>query len=307
MQKLAAVSVDLDEIDCYAAIHGLTPPPETHAIYDRAVPRLAELFDSMGIRATFFAIGKDLARTENGKTLRALHQSGHEIANHSMNHYYDLTRRSAVEMRDEVREGIDSIERAVGERPVGFRAPGYTINDVLVSVLGECGVSYDSSVFPCPAYWFAKTSAIGAISIRGRKSHSIVDDPRVLSAPADPYRMGEPYWRGGSGLVELPIGVTRNVTGRLPFIGTSVALAGETGAKWLARAIAGRPLVSLELHGIDLADSREDGLDWLAPHQPDLRKTAQQKRAALVSALQTLRDDGYEFVTCANAAQLIAP
>jgi len=85
-----------------------------------------------------------------------------------------------------------------------------------------------------------------------------------------------------------------------------VVLAGERGAAWLTRLAIGRPLICLELHGIDLADREEDGLDFLAPHQPDLRKSAREKQAALRSAIATLRKAGYRFVTMAQAADHFA-
>ena len=121
-------------------------------------------------------------------------------------------------MHREVASGIEAIYRAVGESPVGFRAPGYTVSDDLFGVLEDLGVLYDASVFPCPLYYGAKTSKIGMIRLRGRESRSIVDDPRVLSAPTVPYRVGTPYWRRGAGLLELPVQVTRGA--RLPFIGS---------------------------------------------------------------------------------------
>ncbi|UJR81995.1 polysaccharide deacetylase family protein [Sandaracinus amylolyticus] len=305
--KLAAISVDLDEIPCYAAIHGLdVPSGSEHAIYDRALPRLAALFARESVPATFFAIGRDLDREENRTRVRALAESGHEIANHSWRHFYDLTKRPRGEVLEEIAKGGEAIVRATGIAPVGFRAPGYTIDDDVFEVLEELGYTYDSSVFPCPAYYSAKTLAIGAIRARGRQSHSIVDDPRVLIAPADPYRRGHPYWTRGKGLLELPIGVTRDGTGRMPYIGTSVVLSGEAGARVLTEMIAGRPFVNLELHGIDLADADEDGLTWLKPHQPDVRRTARAKEAALESAIRTLRRHGYELVTIAEAARRFA-
>ncbi len=299
---LAALSVDLDEIGCYAAIYGLEPPtPDAaRAIYRFALPRLRRLFAELDVPATFFAIGADLDE-ENGAALRALIADGHEIANHSLSHLYDLTRRARDVVRREVAGGIEAIERATGARPVGFRAPGYTITDDVFEVLDDLGVEYDSSVFPCPPYYGLKAAAIRWIRLRGRRSHSVVDDPRVLAAPADPYRVGRPYWRRGRGIVELPIGVTRGA--RLPYIGTTVALAGSLGARLLTRAIAGRPLVSLELHGIDLADAERDGLGFLVPYQADLRRSAAQKEAALRSAIEELRRTGHRFVTCAEAAR----
>jgi peptidoglycan/xylan/chitin deacetylase (PgdA/CDA1 family) len=308
MDRLCAVSVDLDEIPCYTAIHGLPSPRDDRAsaIYRRALPRFAELFADLGAPATFFAVGRDLTQRANQRALRKLAEVGHEIGSHSASHLYDLTRKPRAVIEREVADAADAIEDAVGTRPVGFRAPGYTVTDELLDVLAAEGVIYDSSVFPCPAYFGLKTAAISAITLRGRTSRSIIGDPRVLLAPADPYRVGEPYWRRGDvGLVELPVGVTRDETGRLPYIGTSVVLGGERGARALTDRIIGRPLVNLELHGIDLADADEDDLGFLRPYQPDLRKPLRQKEAALRAALGRLREAGYRFVTLATAARAL--
>src|ERR1019366_3406928 len=113
------------------------------------------------------------------------------------------------------------------------------------AALAALGVLYDSSVFPCPAYWAAKAAAIMLIAARGRRSRSIVDTPAVLTAPTRPYRVGRPYWRRGGGLLRTGMGV-------------------------------GEPLVNLELHGIDVLDAA-DGLEALRPHQPDVRVPTARK------------------------------
>jgi peptidoglycan/xylan/chitin deacetylase (PgdA/CDA1 family) len=305
--RLCAVSVDLDEIPCYAAIHGLpaTTPLAYDAVYRRALPRFEHLFDELGLCATFFAIGSDLNHAHAASLLKGLAQRGHEIGNHTQDHLYDLTRRSRAEMRAQVAEAAHHIERVTGVAPVGFRAPGYTINDQLFEVLVELGVAYDSSVFPCPAYYLAKCAAIASYRLRRRPTHSVVDTPRVLGAPAEPYRIGVPYTKRGSGLLELPIGVTRDVSGRLPYIGTFV-MAHDYAARLLTELIAGRELVNLELHGIDAADAELDGLQALRPHQPDLQRTAAAKLESLRTAIQALRAQGYEFVTLAEAARRFA-
>jgi hypothetical protein len=303
--RLASVSVDLDEIPNYFEIHGLPPPegPTASLVYDVALGRLRALADDGGFPLTLFTIGSDLAREAAGRGLRGARAAGHEIANHSLDHRYDLVRLGRDEIRRQVDEGARAIERAVGERPVGFRAPGYTITDEVFDVLAELDVAYDASVFPCPAYFAAKAAAIGAIAVRGRKSRSIVDTPKVLLAPTQPYRIGKPYWRRGTGLLEIPVQVTRGL--RLPFIGTSVTLAGPSHARWLARMCVGDPLVNLELHGMDVLDA-SDGLEALAPYQHDVRVSQEQKMDALLAATGELRRAGYTFVTMREAADAMA-
>ena len=306
--RLCAVSVDLDEVPCYAAIHGLPAPSGecAHAIYRKALPRFEALFERLGLPATFFAIGRDLDDAGARAAIARLHGRGHEVGNHTHNHRYDFTRLSRADARHEIEQGARAIEAAGAARPVGFRAPGYTVTDEVFELLAELGYEYDSSVFPCPAYYAAKASALAAIRLRRRHSHSVLDTPRMLMAPADPYRVGRPYTTRGDGVLELPVGVTRESSARLPFIGTSLILAGERGAAWLARQIAGRPLVNLELHGIDLADAEADGLEFLRPHQPDLRKPLAQKQNALERAIWSLRGAGYEMVTLHEAAHRFA-
>jgi peptidoglycan/xylan/chitin deacetylase (PgdA/CDA1 family) len=303
--RLCAVSVDLDEVPNYFAIHGLPEPtgPERNLVYDVAIDRLCAWARELAIPLTLFAIGSDLSRPEAAARLRSTVAEGCEIANHSLDHRYDLVRLGRAEIRRQVEEGARAIERATGVSPTGFRAPGYTITDEVFEVLEELGVAYDSSVFPCPAYWAAKVAGIGMIALRGRKSRSIVDSPVVLGAPAEPYRVGRPYWRRGDGMLELPVQVTRGP--RLPFIGWVLNLWGAFAARQLARACVGASLVTLELHGTDVLDAA-DGLRALVPHQPDVRVPREQKLQTLTAAVEELRAAGYAFVTSADAARAFA-
>jgi len=301
--RLCALSVDLDEIPNYFAIHGLDSAESggrgLSAVYDVAVGRLMALAEEERVPLTLFAIGSDLARAENRETLHAAHIRGHEIANHTLDHRYDLVRLGRDEIARQIGGGAAAIREAVGEAPVGFRAPGYTITDEVFEVLHEMGVKYDSSVFPCPAYWALKATAIGFYKARGRPSRSIVDTPNVLRAPTRPYLVGRPYYKRGTGMLEIPIQVTPKL--RLQFIGTTVTMAGPTGARKLAEMCVGEPLVNLELHGIDVLDER-DGLEALAAHQLDVRIARERKLASIRAVIAALRDEGYAFVTMREAA-----
>jgi hypothetical protein len=309
---LAAISIDLDETHHYRAIHGLPPlgevarrrsgPGSGHEAYDVAVDRALAFAREHKIALTFFAVGDDLARAENAERLRRAVLAGHVVESHSMSHRYDLSRSPRHELVQEVAASFEAIRAVVGRRPAGFRAPGYVVTDAVFDALEEVGASFDSSVFPCPAYWGAKALVMGAMAVRGRASASIVGSPRALLSPLDPYVPGRPYTRrGGRSLVEIPILVTR--WGRLPVIGTTLALAGEHGARALIAA-CGRPRAwNVELHAMDFLDA-SDGLADLAPHQPELRVPLAKRLRALAATVRALEDRAQRFTTLADVACL---
>jgi len=302
--RLCSFNVDLDEIHHYYAIHGLAADGGSSAVYDIAVPRLCRLASSLDVPLTFFAVGEDLDRAASAKALGDAVSAGHSVGNHSQSHLYDLTRRDRTTIADEIDRGASAIERACGTRPRGFRAPGYTITDEVFAVLRELDVTYDSSVFPCPAYMMAKDAAIATYSLLGRPSRSIIDTPAVLTAPIDPYRIGRPYWKRGDGMLELPIQVTRTM--RLPYFGTALMMAGPDGVRHLTRGVVGSPLVNIELHGIDVLDETDVGLAPLAKHQRDLRIPLARKEQTLAAVVEVLRRQEYSFVSLDEAAATFA-
>jgi peptidoglycan-N-acetylglucosamine deacetylase len=304
--RLCAVSVDLDEIPNYHAIYGLEPPQPAAAtaVYDRAIERLALFAEQRKIPLTLFAVGADVARPSNAQKLRAMVARGHEVANHSLDHLYDLSRLPALQILHQIDGGAQAIADATGRRPVGFRAPGYVINDEMMEALIATGHRYDSSVFPCPTYFAAKAAAMSWIGVTGRSSRSVQDHPRVLLAPRQPYRVGKPYHRRGDRpLIELPVQVTRGPM--LPYIGTTLTLAGPRRARWLTKLVIGDPVICLELHGIDLLD-RSDGLQALCSHTPDVRIAVATKIAALDAAIGMLQAAQYRFVRSEEAASIVA-
>jgi peptidoglycan/xylan/chitin deacetylase (PgdA/CDA1 family) len=298
------VSVDLDEIGEYRGLHGLPYRTRGHdAVYGIALDRIVAFARRARIPVSFFAVGRDLERSENAERARSLHDAGHRIENHSFDHRYDLTRLDEQSIRQQIARGQAIIERVTGRVPAGFRAPGYLLNDSVLDALDKEGLAFDSSVFPCAPYYLAKLGALSWLRLRGRRSRSVLGDPRVMMAPRDPYRPGRWHRPGSRSLMELPISVTR--IGRLPFIGTSVTMAGALGARWLARGCVGAPLVNLELHGIDFLDA-EDALEDLASEQPGLRRPAVEKQDAIAAAVQVLREADYRFVTLEDAAKAFA-
>jgi peptidoglycan-N-acetylglucosamine deacetylase len=271
-----SVSIDLDGLGCYAAIHGLSLRLDERA--QRAVPELAvqrfcELFEAMGVRATFFVIGRDAGIAP--ARLRAAASAGHEIASHSYAHDYALSRRTREEIVQDLALAERAIEDACGNRPRGFRAPGYTLSAELLDAVRDRAYAYDSSLLPSPPYYAAKAAALALYALRGRRSESILGGLRQLFAPRGPHRR--------RGVRELPVATLPGL--RAPVIGTTVL-----PFPWLARrAFAGGHL-NLELHGIDALDAT-DVPGEIAAAQPGLRMRAAEKLRRLRELLKTLPGD----------------
>jgi peptidoglycan/xylan/chitin deacetylase (PgdA/CDA1 family) len=303
---LVSLSVDLDAIECYFRIHALPgPPPEEarFAVLRRCLPRLAELFARHDVRATWFVVGRDLDEDAQGKRLlRELAAAGHELANHSYSHPYDLVRLP----HDQIVEQIDRAHAVVadtcGRAPIGFRAPGYEVSRAVIDLLCERGYRYDSSAFPAVPYYLAKAAVMASMRVRGRPSGSILGRPAVLTAPRVPYRpsAGDPYRRGDRPLLEIPMAVTPWL--RLPVIGTWLVMMPPWVRRRLVAAALRAPLTNLELHGIDVADADADRLPAaLVARQPDLRRPLRDKLAALDATLAEARAAGATFLPLGEA------
>ena len=268
------VSLDLDDLSCYYGIHGLGEAPEAsqRLALEVWLPRFLDLFKQLEVRATIFVIGRDLHRDlqagGRGAAMleRALHE-GHELANHSYAHAYDLHHWPAQDIAEDLRR-CDLLLRQLGARPRGFRAPGYTHSRELLLQVAALGYKYDSSMLPSPAYYLAKRGVMALRRLRGRRSSSQRDGARSFVGPTAVHYLPE------LGLWELPISVSSGL--RLPFTGTFLLgdrppmmtrMAGEA----LRREAAATRHLHLELHAIDLADADADGLEpELLAHQREL-------------------------------------
>jgi hypothetical protein len=303
--RLACITIDLDGLPHYARLHGLAPgtlPAAASTAVARLAPgRLAELLGAHGAKGTFFAIGDEIAPAGTND-LRELAKAGHEIGNHSRSHPYALTRLPQEELHAEVAGGAALIEAAVGVRPVGFRAPGYTLSSGLLQAVGESGHTYDSSAYPALPYYLAKATILGFMRLRRKSSAAILDRPRVLWAPRLPYwpSRDEPYARGDLNLLELP--VTVDPIARVPFIGTSLCVLPLGAAHLLYRSVRTLQFVNLELHGIDLLDASDDAGGDLPSAQRDLQISASAKTARLRQVISWLAQD-YQLVPLQVAAK----
>jgi peptidoglycan/xylan/chitin deacetylase (PgdA/CDA1 family) len=303
---IVCVSVDLDAIECYFRIHALPgpPPPQARfAVLRRCLPRLAELFARHGVTPTWFVVGRDLEEDIEGRRLLTeLAAAGHELANHSYSHPYDLVRLGRAGIAEEIDRGHGALADACGHAAVGFRAPGYAVSPEVIDHLCARGYRYDSSAYPAVPYYLAKAAIMAGMRMVGRKSGSILAHPAMLRAPRGPYHPSaqSPYRPGTQPLLEVPMAVTPWL--RMPVIGTSLIVAPPWLRRRLVAAALRAPLFNLELHGIDLCDAEADELPpALIAKQHDLRFPLARKLEALDATLREAKAAGATFRTLRDA------
>jgi polysaccharide deacetylase family protein (PEP-CTERM system associated) len=149
--SLNCMSVDVEEYFHAEVFHGCLSPADWPGMPRRVEPfleRIAELLEEYKSRATFFVLGavvEDLA-----PLLRQLADRGHEIASHGNGHQH-LARLTPQKLREDLRAARRRIEDAIGVRPLGYRAPTFSVTHAtawaLDVIIGE-GFEYDASVFP---------------------------------------------------------------------------------------------------------------------------------------------------------------
>ncbi len=87
---------------------------------DEDTPTLIDILGRYQIRATFFVVGEWVDRC--GESVKALHDAGHEVMNHSDTHPH-MPSLSRADMVAELNRCNDKIEAITGVRPTLHRAP----------------------------------------------------------------------------------------------------------------------------------------------------------------------------------------
>ena len=166
--------------------------------FPESVVPLLDLLDKHRTKATFAVLGVVAERYPN--LVKSIFDRGHEIASHSYSHrtLYELTKD---EFEQELLKSVGLLLSITGEKPVGFRAPSFSLNNSTkwaLGILEKHGFRYDASIFP------VRTSLYG-----------------VPGAPLHPYRpSAEDITKESElpGIVEFPMTVFR--------LGVNIPVAG---------------------------------------------------------------------------------
>ncbi|HKY29585.1 MAG TPA: XrtA system polysaccharide deacetylase [Pyrinomonadaceae bacterium] len=190
-----AISIDLEDWFC---VHNLSRAIRRDdwdscelRVHD-STRRLIELFDRYNTKATFFVLGWVAERIP--ELVKELDDLGHEIAVHGYDHLL-LTEITPEQFDADLARGLRAIERCgVKSRPLGFRAPSFTMvnktKEWALPILEKHQFKYDSSVFPVGFH----------------------PDYGMVEAPLTPYKITPE-------LVEFPMSCLEVFGRRFPFSG----------------------------------------------------------------------------------------
>ena len=145
---LASLSLDLDNKWSYLKTHGDAGWESFPSYLDVVVPCFLSFLAERELKITVFIVGQDAALDKNHEALTSISAAGHEIGNHSFHHEPWLHLYSEDEVRSDLAAAEEQLVRVTGQRPVGFRGPGYSLSPTVLRVLAERGYEYDASTFP---------------------------------------------------------------------------------------------------------------------------------------------------------------
>ena len=123
-----ALSVDVEDwfqVGAFETVISREAWERLPARVERNTDAVLALFEEAGVKATFFTLGW-IAKRHPALICR-IAERGHEIASHGWDHKRVFT-LSEAEFRDDLIRARGAIEDSVGQTPVGYRAPSFSVD-----------------------------------------------------------------------------------------------------------------------------------------------------------------------------------
>ena len=310
-KPVASISSDIDTLQSIYQGRGCSRPGGySHSEFSEGLEEFGQFLESFSARATLFMVGRDFLRTSDNGIIRNQHSAGHEIANHTMTHAQGLRLLPLAEQEREIREMEELCLRVVGVRPVGFRAPGWNIDDHGAEILKKRGYLYDSSVFPTSVMPALKMMHWRSTWTRPAIERTTLGRLSYALAPRRPYRTASTRLgrRGDAALIELPVTVTPTL--RLPFFATWLLATGFAHFRRAYRRIRSQfEWLQFQFHLSDFVDYGRDEYRNQVPSRGTgvyvpqaLRTPLREKRELFRRAISLIAED-YSFVPLREIAE----
>jgi len=177
-------------------------------VLNQGMPRLLDLYDKYGVKATFFYTGH-IAKLYPD-VVKMAYCRGHEVGSHGLTHEvskaFDVL--SPEEQLSHLKQSKQILEDIIGDEVVSFRAPAARVDKSFPSILHEAGFKVDSSV---SSQRLDMMFSFGAL----KKLH-------WLTAPRKAYftKPDNIFKKGDSDILEAPISAMG-----FPYIGTFMRIA----------------------------------------------------------------------------------
>lgn len=179
-------------------------------VLNQGMPRLLDLYDKYGVKATFFYTGHIAQLFPD--VVRMAHERGHEVGSHGLTHEvskaFDVL--SPEEQLSHLRQSKQILEDIIGEEVVSFRAPAARVDKKFPLIMKEAGFKVDSSVSSQRLDMMFSFGALKKLN--------------WLTAPRHAYFAQDEniFRKGESEVLEVPISAMG-----FPYIGTFMRIAPE--------------------------------------------------------------------------------
>jgi len=315
MNNWGNVSIDVDSLSSIYKGQGCSRPGGyTYVEFRTGLENLLNFFSKYAIEITMFMVGNDFLYKKNHAAIKEIANNGHEIANHSMTHPQSFRWLSEEEKEIELVAMSDVCQEVTGKRPVGFRSPGWNINDATLPVLNKLEYTYDSSVFPTSLMPLMKIAHWSSMSKQRKHDRTTMGQMSYMFSPLSPYHVSNYSFgkKGDNSLIEFPISVSPCL--RIPFFATLLLFTGIGFYRKLYRSIraAGLP-VHFQMHLSDFIDYSIPELENQMPgnkkgaYIPQSLHTPLSKKLDLFGEMIDLITQDYIFITLDQWAKRMQP
>ena len=268
-------------------------------VLNQGMPRLLDLYDKYGVKATFFYTGH-IAKLYPDVVRRA-YERGHEVGSHGLTHEVDqaFDVLSSEEQLSHLKQSKQILEDIIGDEVISFRAPAARVDKGFPAILHEAGFKVDSSV---SSQRLDMMFSFGAL----KKMH-------WLTAPRKAYftQTDNIFKKGDSDVLEAPISAYG-----FPYIGTFMRIAPAVNR--MTRNVLywetlrnGRQFVFLT-HPNEFIDEDQEtteierrGSNYISyllgdviRHKLKMKNLGEKALPIYDRELAFFKDKGFEFITC---------
>lgn len=268
-------------------------------VLNQGMPRLLDLYDKYGVKATFFYTGH-IAKLYPD-VVRKAYERGHEVGSHGLTHEVDqaFDVLSPKEQLSHLIRSKQILEDIIGDEVISFRAPAARVDKGFPEILHEAGFKVDSSV---SSQRLDMMFSFGAL----KKLHWLTAPRKAYFAQTDNI-----FKKGDSDILEAPISACG-----FPYIGTFMRIAPVVNRMtrnvlYWETLCNGRQFVFLT-HPNEFIDEDQEtteierrGSNYISyllgdviRHKLKVKNLGEKALPIYDRELAFFKDKGFEFVTC---------